>query len=319
VWDAEAVLAHHLTHRYGRWGRSAAEAAGGAAIAGGNGANHASGRSLHGLKVVELGAGTGLAGCVCGLLGAAKVVLTELPEALPLLERNARRVLGCGSSSESGGCVGSNGSSGRTSSGDDNERRAGTPAGEASPWQHVTATPIWGGGGAQSCHERGALFAVEALEWGEGRPLGPACAIAAPFDLILIADCIYLPELYGALFHTVQQLAGPGTEVLICFEQRRRDISAFFDLLDGSSEDKRGARRPARAGLLGAEHLPGSDGRRPPGAPRRVVVEPAVDATMLRDTAPRRVLSSKLGWEHSPLLTQARDLVKVHLASVVFG
>lgn len=265
---------------------------------------------MRGLKVAELGAGTGLAGCVCGLLGAATVVFTELPEALPLLERNAKRVLGSDSGSESG----------------DN----GNPAGEGSPWQRVT-TPVWSGDSGAQSHERGALFAVEALAWGDGHPLGPACAAAAPFDLILVADCVYLPELYSALVHTVKQLAGPGAEVLICFEQRRRDISAFFDLLGGGGEDDNdgesndGARRPAsrgdphEAGAAGSEHLPGSDGRRPPSAPRRVVAGPALEEAALRATAPGHLLSSKLGWEQSPLLTQARDLAKVHLARVVLG
>ncbi|KAG5179305.1 putative methyltransferase-domain-containing protein [Tribonema minus] len=62
VWDAEVVLAHHLDATVSK--------------------------SLRGMSVLELGAGTGLAGIVAARLGA-HVVLTDQAKLLPQLQRNA--------------------------------------------------------------------------------------------------------------------------------------------------------------------------------------------------------------------------------------
>ncbi|CAM9536576.1 unnamed protein product, partial [Hapterophycus canaliculatus] len=63
VWDAEIILAHYLDQAYGS--------------------------RLSGMRVLELGAGTGLAGIVAARLGAS-VVLTDQSKLLPTLMKNAR-------------------------------------------------------------------------------------------------------------------------------------------------------------------------------------------------------------------------------------
>lgn len=46
---------------------------------------------VQGARVLELGAGTGLAGIACAAAGAAHVCLTDLPPRIPLLRRNVTR------------------------------------------------------------------------------------------------------------------------------------------------------------------------------------------------------------------------------------
>eukprot|EP00095_Tigriopus_kingsejongensis_P008412 maker-scaffold9_size846264-snap-gene-7.27 protein:Tk08412 transcript:maker-scaffold9_size846264-snap-gene-7.27-mRNA-1 annotation:"protein-lysine methyltransferase mettl21d-like" len=62
VWDAALVLAYYLEHQQ-------------------------ESLQLRGQAVVELGSGTGIVGLVAGALGA-RVVLSDLPEYIPLLEEN---------------------------------------------------------------------------------------------------------------------------------------------------------------------------------------------------------------------------------------
>ena len=68
VWDAAVALLSHLAPQHG--------ADGGTSL-------------VHGKRCLELGAGTGLVGLSCALLGASSVVLTDMVDVVPLLTLNA--------------------------------------------------------------------------------------------------------------------------------------------------------------------------------------------------------------------------------------
>ncbi|TMW68646.1 hypothetical protein Poli38472_006114 [Pythium oligandrum] len=71
VWPAACMLLKHLEHRYGRGSNSSTEA------------------SLESKLVVELGCGTGVVGIAAAMLGAKRVVLTDVQKLLFLLQMNA--------------------------------------------------------------------------------------------------------------------------------------------------------------------------------------------------------------------------------------
>lgn len=211
VWDAETVLAHHLVdehlarrHQEETSAPAAHADAGpsGRSSSGSSGAVRclpAAGRGNY-RRVIELGAGTGLAGIVALALslqaeassssgrapsggggGLEALVLTELPEALPLLGRNAHSAL--------------------TALGLVRQTATGTAAVGAVPdaaeaTVHAAAgqggTPFGArrycrgpGGAAEGSGAAGVEVAVEAMAWGEV-PFLPASAAArfAPFDLV---------------------------------------------------------------------------------------------------------------------------------------
>jgi predicted nicotinamide N-methyase len=281
VWDAECILAHHIVEYAAAQPLSSLP-------------RHASPPSLHGKKVIELGSGTGLSGIVAARLGASVVVLTELEDALPLLERNVHRNL-----------TGS---------------REGIDNGD--------------GGGDET------NVVVEELAWGA--PLaGKAAGTLAPFDLILVADCVYVPGLYEDLKATITALGAPGSDVLVAFEQRRRDISPFFRQFDApdaapfeacaSFSEEMGEQEAAPAAF------PSGDALQP--TPSQLgAAEAKKEETKYANIAPHqhqqrnrqrsaqcdhecnRAQDGKFrrSWVETPIAIQGRQLGRVHICHLVF-
>lgn len=161
---------------------------------------------LQGLDVLELGAGTGLAGILAALTGARNVVFSDYPATaiIATLRDNVTRL-----------------TSGRSSA---------------------------------QCH-------VVGHAWGQPVAGLTDASSHGVFDAVLLADCLWMPELHDALLDTIRSCLAPGGRVFCVagFHSGRRKMAPFFDAALGRAglvavslfeEDHRGARRswdPARA------------------------------------------------------------------------
>lgn len=67
---------------------------------------------------------------------------------------------------------------------------------------------------------------VDELNWGE--PLPPSIP---PPDVLLLADCVYLESAFQPLIDTMVELSRPDTEILFCYQKRRKADKRFFALL----------------------------------------------------------------------------------------
>ncbi len=72
---------------------------------------------------------------------------------------------------------------------------------------------------------RGELHVAE-LDWGSPIP----ASIPAP-DVLLLADCVYLEVAFQPLIDTMEALATSQTEILFCYQKRRKADKRFFGLL----------------------------------------------------------------------------------------
>jgi predicted nicotinamide N-methyase len=170
-----------------------------------------------GKRVLELGAGCGLAGMLAAALGA-QVTVTDMAAVIPHLQANIERNFGEAAVGETA----------------DNDR---APDGvDADGWAALR----------RILHAR---CDAAALEWGTEVPAAfsasssssssPAAAAAAastaataaavaPFDVILLSDCVYWEDLFAPLVSTLRAVAGPQTLVLLCQTPRRPKVEKRF-------------------------------------------------------------------------------------------
>lgn len=74
---------------------------------------------------------------------------------------------------------------------------------------------------------QGATVQVEELNWGE--PI-PSVVPSAP-DVLLLADCVYLESAFEPLVKTMKELSSTHTEILFCYQKRRKADKRFFSYL----------------------------------------------------------------------------------------
>ncbi|CAK0863710.1 unnamed protein product, partial [Prorocentrum cordatum] len=184
---------------------------------------------LAGQRVAELGAGVGLPGMACALLGA-EVVLTDeesqrnatLDLRLPSLPGHARTPCGavapvprpwpCLPPREPGEGLG------RHPREHPGELRGG-------PRGPRLRRPR----GVAGASAAGGRCSAAALSWGEDvSRLGPP--FSHPFDWVLGADILYLPELFPALVGSLDALAGRTGRVLLAWERRSASEARFLEL-----------------------------------------------------------------------------------------
>jgi predicted nicotinamide N-methyase len=72
---------------------------------------------------------------------------------------------------------------------------------------------------------------VQCREVFWGRPISPSVLNSAPFDLIVVSDCIYHPDLFQPLIDTIASLATENTSVWIGHQVRRKGDKAFWKLM----------------------------------------------------------------------------------------
>ncbi|SJX62272.1 uncharacterized protein SRS1_13118 [Sporisorium reilianum f. sp. reilianum] len=70
---------------------------------------------------------------------------------------------------------------------------------------------------------------VAKLDWGHPVPL--AHFGGARPHVLLLADCVYLESAFQPLIDTLAELATPHTEILFCYQKRRKADKRFFALL----------------------------------------------------------------------------------------
>ena len=155
-------------------------------------------RRIRGRRVLELGAGTGLLGLAAAASGAKRVVLTDHPDAMPLLtrnvERNAEALAGAGDGDGDG---------------DGDETGDGT-------------------GDAHASRRRRRIPKCLPLDWTDDAHLD-AVADLGPFDVVLATDVVFNVDLVDPLLRCVRRCVKPRRGIAwVCLQERCPDAFAAF-------------------------------------------------------------------------------------------
>lgn len=67
---------------------------------------------------------------------------------------------------------------------------------------------------------------VGRLDWGDD-----SSPLAVPYHLVLAADVVYSPDVYGLLHNSLLRCTRPGSLVLLAYRQRNVSDGTFFTLL----------------------------------------------------------------------------------------
>mmetsp|Transcript_35900 Transcript_35900/g.43352 ORF Transcript_35900/g.43352 Transcript_35900/m.43352 type:complete len:278 (+) Transcript_35900:144-977(+) len=151
---------------------------------------------LKGKRVLELGAGTGLAGMLCAMFGASEVVLTDREEILDITFDNIRDNMSYAL--------------------DEASSNAGSHSNAGSDGALKSAQPrITGVNGK---------IVIQPLLWGQGEEE----KLQQPFDVVLAADLLYNSESHEALVKTLTALCRPETTVILVQKWRNANKECPF-------------------------------------------------------------------------------------------
>ncbi|KAG0204552.1 hypothetical protein BGX28_003558 [Mortierella sp. GBA30] len=141
-------------------------------------------------RIIELGAGTGYVGIALAkrLRPSATLVLTDLEEVIPLLERNVRDTL---------------------------HRRVGN---EDSTTAISLISSVLSAPASEQQHSC-AKLEVEPLAWGNSSHAARILS-KGRVDYIVASDLVYFPELYPPLLQTLREIADLETRVIFGYKDR---------------------------------------------------------------------------------------------------
>lgn len=193
--------------------------------------------------VLELGAGTGIVGLACAQLGAAGVLLTDLPLALPVIRSNivlndlshcaAAQALPWGDveaalavregsgkkTHETGGGASPSPAEPQSAHSAASEPASSSPAAAPST---VSSSAAAGAGGTAPADSPSSTSSP---------PSSSPPPAGFPYSLIVASDVAYHEEAFSPLVSSLRQLCSPATRVLLAHQFRSDAEAHFFHLL----------------------------------------------------------------------------------------